>query len=101
MRFFVIGDEDTVQGFRLAGVEGEVVHGTDEAQDSLNRAMQTDGIGVILISEPVAQSIRAEVERHVYKTSLPLILEIPDAQGTAEGRGGVRELIRSAVGIHL
>ena len=101
MKFFVIGDEETVQGFRLAGVEGEAVQGTDQAQNCLDRAMQTKGIGVILITERVAQSIRAEVDRHVYKTSLPLILEIPDAQGTAEGRGGVRELIRSAVGIHL
>jgi V/A-type H+-transporting ATPase subunit F len=101
LRFFVIGDEETVNGFRLAGVEGKVVNGTEEAVDGLDRAMQTDGIGVILISERVANSIRVEVDRHVYKTSLPLILEIPDAQGTVEGRGGVRELIRSAVGIHL
>jgi V/A-type H+/Na+-transporting ATPase subunit F len=101
LRFFVIGDEETVSGFRLAGVDGEVVNGTEQAIDGLNRAMKTDGIGVVLITERVAQTIRTEVDRHVYKTSLPLILEIPDAQGNLEGRGGVREMIRSAVGIHL
>ena len=101
MKFTVIGDEDTVLGFRLAGIEGEVVRTPEETRTSLERAFRTEGMGVIIIPERVASSIRQTVERYVYKTTFPLIIEIPDRLGPMEGRGSVRDLIRAAVGVHL
>jgi V/A-type H+-transporting ATPase subunit F len=101
LRFFVIGDEDTVLGFRLAGVEGETVKTPEEARDSLDRAFQRPGIGVIIMTERTAESIRPQVDQLVYKSELPLIIEIPDLAGPMEGRKTVKEMIRQAVGIQL
>lgn len=101
MKFFVIGDEDTVLGFRLAGIEGEVVQNPEEAGEALERAFLSEGLGVIIIPERVAATIRREVERFVYKTTFPLIIEIPDRLGPMEDRGSVRDLIRAAVGVRL
>ena len=101
MKFFVIGDEDTVLGFQLAGVEGKVVHMPDEAQEALTRAFEMEGLGVIILSERIAQSIRSLVDQYIFKTTFPLIIEIPDRQGTLEGRSSIRDMIRAAVGIQL
>jgi len=101
LKFYVIGDEETVLGFRLAGIEGEVVRTPEDTKESLERAFQEEGRGIIVIPERVAASVRQQVDQYVYKTSFPLIIEIPDRLGPIEGRGSVRDLIRAAVGVHL
>lgn len=101
MKFYVIGDEETVLGFRLAGVEGEVVHTSEEAREELEKVFQREGIGVIIIPERIAETIRQQVEQYVYKATFPLIIEIPDRLGPKEARRSIRELIRAAVGIRL
>ncbi len=101
MKFFVIGDRETVLGFALAGVEGEVVDTPEQTAEALQRAFNKEGLGIIIIPERVASEVRHKIDRYVYKTTFPLIIEIPDRMGPMEGRASIRELIRSAVGIHL
>ena len=101
MKFYTIGDEDTVLGFQMAGVEGQVVQTPEEAKEALNQAFEMEGLGVIILSERIAQSIRNLVDQYTFKTTFPLIIEIPDRQGPLEGRGSIREMIRAAVGVQL
>jgi V/A-type H+-transporting ATPase subunit F len=101
VQFFVIGDEDTVLGFSLVGVQGRIVTSPDETRDALKEVFGTEGVGIIIIPERIAEPVRVEVNQYVYKTSFPLIIEIPDRLGPIEGRGSVRDMIRSAVGVHL
>ena len=101
MRFYVIGDEDTVLGFRLVGVDGTVVSTRDETQRALEEAFQLEDLGIIMIPERIASSVREQVDRYIYKTTFPLIIEIPDRLGPMEGRGSIRDLIRSAVGVSV
>ena len=101
MKFYVIGDEDTVLGFRLVGIEGEVVRTSEESQQALEQAFKKDNLGVIVIPERLAKPIRHLVDQYIYKTTFPLIIEIPDRQGPLEGRGSIREMIRAAVGVHI
>ena len=51
MRFYCIGDQDTVAGFRFAGVEGQVVESPAEARQALRAAAATADIGVIIIPQ--------------------------------------------------
>ncbi|MBN2414752.1 V-type ATP synthase subunit F [bacterium] len=101
MKFYIIGDEDTVLGFRLAGIEGRHVDTPEEAREALDAAFHLEDIGIIVITERTAQSIREQVDRYTYTTTFPLIIEIPDRLGPLEGRGSIREMIRAAVGVHL
>jgi V/A-type H+-transporting ATPase subunit F len=101
LKFYVIGDRDTVLGFRLAGIEGQVVNSPEETKTALDKAFQIEDIGIIVIPERVAQTIRTVVDQYIYKTTFPLIIEIPDRLGPVEGRKSVRDMIRQAVGIHL
>ncbi len=101
LKFYVIGDEDTVLGFSLAGIQGKVATNPEEAKEALEQAFHIEGLGVIVIPERLAATIRQDVDKYFYKTTFPLIIEIPDRQGPLEDRGSVRDLIRAAVGISI
>ena len=101
MRLYVIGDRETVLGFGLVGVEGSVVTGAEEASGALSDAVAKKGLGVVLITERVAATIRDAVDARLYSFGFPLVLQIPDAQGPAPSRRSVAEAVRKAVGMAL
>lgn len=101
MQFYVIADENTVTGFRLVGLEGEVVETADEAKEALTKAFSSSDIGIILITERIAASIREEMEEFIFGHTFPLIIEIPDRKGVLEGRTSIREMVNAAVGVKV
>ncbi len=99
MKSFVIADEDTVLGFSLAGVQGIIVTTAEETHDAFDRATQVDDIGIMLITERVAQMIREKVDSWIIGGRQPLIVEIPDSRGPLEGRRTPHEFVKSAIGV--
>lgn len=88
-------------GFGMVGVEGRVAATADEARDALQEALSSKEVGIVIITEPVAEMIRPQVDRYVFSQSFPLIVEVPDRQGPLEGRPSLRELVNQAIGINL
>ncbi len=101
MQFYVIADEHTVTGFKLVGIDGEVVESADEAREALRKAFSSTEIGIVILTEKIASSIREEVEEFVFGHSFPLIIEIPDRSGPMEDRISIRQMVRSAVGVKV
>ncbi len=101
MNYFVIGDEDTVLGFGLVGVAGAAASSADEAQRAFDEALKREGVGIIIITERVAETIRAAVDQYVFTEEFPLIVEIPDRQGKLPGRPSLRELVNDAIGVTI
>ena len=101
MQFYVIADEHTVTGFKLVGLEGEVVETADEAREALEKAFASPDIGIVVITETIAASIKSEMEQFIFGHDFPLIIEIPDRTGPMEGRISIREMVRSAVGVKV
>ncbi|MCD6380359.1 V-type ATP synthase subunit F [bacterium] len=101
MRFYVIADENTVMGFKLVGLEGEIVETADEAREALKTAFESSDIGIIIITERIAASIHEEIEEYAFGRDFPLIMEIPDRKGTLEDRASIREMVNAAVGIKV
>lgn len=101
MTYFVIGDQDTVLGFGLVGVDGVSVHGPEEARAAFDRALETREIGIVVITEKAAEMIRPVVDRYVFTEDFPLILEIPDRTGPHPDRPDMRSLVNQAIGINL
>ena len=102
MKIGVVGDFDTVAGFRLAGVrEGYEVDGPGAALESLKKLMKED-IGVIIITEGLAEEIRDETAALLEGKALPLLVEIPDKKGPIEGKmDPIMALIKKAVGVDI
>ncbi len=102
MQFFLISDNsDTLVGMRLAGVDGVIVHESDEVKKALNEAMDNKNIAVILLTEKLVRMN----EEFVYDLKLnrkqPLIVEIPDRHGTSSVTENISKYIESAIGLKL
>mmetsp|Transcript_23527 Transcript_23527/g.36804 ORF Transcript_23527/g.36804 Transcript_23527/m.36804 type:complete len:121 (+) Transcript_23527:72-434(+) len=83
----VIGDEDTVTGFLLAGV-GEVDQKNvgnflvvtpktpvSQIEDSFNTFTSREDVAVVLITQTIAEQIRHLLDD--YEAMIPAVLEIP------------------------
>ena len=101
MRYFIIGDEDAVLGFGLVGVAGAAVRNPSQAKEAFSLAMEQSDIGIIIITERVADLIRPQVDQFIFTRNFPLIVEIPDREGPIEGKPGIREMVNQAIGIKL
>ena len=99
MNYFVIGDQDTVIGFRFAGIAGEVVESPRDAEEALDKAVNDQTIGIVIITERTASAIREKVEAAIFERTRPVIVEIPDRQGPLPERKTLMELIRQAIGV--
>ena len=101
MKFHCIADEDTVRGFRLAGVSGEVAATERTAAAAVQAATERADCAVIILTEKVADAIRPLVEQIRGERERPLIVEIPGPEGSTHARKNLRQLVQEAVGIRL
>jgi len=101
VKFFCVADEDTVRGFRLAGVEGEAVATAGEADRAIRRAAGRPDLGILILTDAVAADVRELVDDVRMNRDRPLIVEVPGPQGPMPGRKTLRQLVQEAVGIRL
>ncbi len=101
MKYFVIGDEDTVLGFGMVGVEGRSVTSQEDADRAFGEALEDTQVGIVIITEAAADLIRSKVDHYVFSRSFPLIVEVPGRDGPKEGRPELKELVNRAIGINL
>jgi vacuolar-type H+-ATPase subunit F/Vma7 len=101
VKFYCIADEDTVRGFRLAGVGALVAATAEEARTAINDVAARPDCGVIIITEKVAAWIRPQVEMIRLERDRLLIVEIPGPEGPLSGRKSLREFVQEAVGVSV
>jgi V/A-type H+-transporting ATPase subunit F len=101
LKYYVIGDEDTVIGFGMVGVRGQQVQDAQEAASAFDQAISNEETGIIIITEKSADMIRERVNRYLFTHEFPLIVEIPDRSGRDTTRPGLREMVNQAIGIHV
>lgn len=97
----MIGDEDSVLGFGLVGIQGRAVVNAEEAEQAFKSCLEDHDIGIVVITERIAELIRSLVDQYLFTKDFPLIVEIPDRQGGLSGRLSIRELVNEAIGIKL
>ncbi len=102
MRFFLISDNtDTQTGMRLAGIEGVVTHDAQAVQSALNEALAQRDIGMILVTEKIADDFVQIVDEAKKDPEAPLILAIPDRHGSALGKDRITRYVREAIGVKI
>jgi V/A-type H+/Na+-transporting ATPase subunit F len=100
MKILVIGHPEAVLGFSLTGVGGRVATTADEVNQALDEAQASKDVGIVLVTQDVAQLIPARMERLKLRSTVPLVVEIP-AQGGAEGQESLGDIVLRAIGIRL
>ncbi len=98
----VIGDMDTVTGFRLVGVsECATPKSPNETRELLHSFFRDPSMGLIIITEPLAKEVEDTVVE-LSQSPVPVILLISDRTGsTGTYEALLKELIRRAVGIEI
>ena len=96
----VLGDRDSVLGFKALGLDIFPVEGTEEARQTLHKLAKED-YAIIYITEQLAQSVRADIDR--YKTSVtPAVILIPGKSGSLGlGAQALQSAIERAVGADI
>ncbi len=101
MKYFVIGDSDTVLGFSYASVEGRVAATRDETLAALEEACGKHDIGVVIVTEEIAAKVKDELDEIRLSQARPLIVEIPGPKGPLPDRRSLLSIITEAVGIRV
>lgn len=99
MRYFVIGDEDTVLGFSLVGVYGIQATNETQAKKAWDKALSDKDNGIIIITEPVANMIRTTVDKYLFSEMFPLVVVISGPNGQ-KGKD-LRTMVNEAIGVSL
>lgn len=96
----VMGDRESVLGFRALGLEVFPCGEASEARRILHRLAHTD-YAVIYITEQLSSQISAEIER--YKDNVtPAIILIPGKSGSLGlGSGALQSAVERAVGADI
>ena len=101
MKFYCVADEETVRGFRLAGIPGQAVSSSTQAAAAVDTAAAQADCGILILTERVASGIRPKVEAIRIERDRPLIVEIPGPEGRLAGSKSLRQMVQEAVGIRL
>lgn len=102
MKMFLISDNiDTRTGFRLAGVEGIVVHERHEVKKAIDDVLEDPQIGVLLITEKLGSMVPDLIDDIKMNRHLPLIVEIPDRHGTGRTPDSITRYVREAIGLKI
>ena len=101
MKYVIIGDEETVLGFGIVGVTGKVATTPDEALRAFQSVIEDRQTGIVIVTERVADMMRAVIDKYLFAESFPLVVEIPDRHGSKPDRPGIKEMVNRAIGIKL
>jgi len=101
MKVLVIGHPEAVLGFSLAGVSGRAATTAAEVNQALDDVQAAKDVGIVLVTQDVAELIPARVEHLKLRSTIPLVVEIPSPAGVPEGQASLGEIVLRAIGIKL
>ena len=96
----VLGDRDSVLGFKALGLDTFPVEEVEEARHTLHK-LAKENYAIIYVTEQLAQSIRADIDR--YKTAVtPAVILIPGKNGSLGlGAQALQSAVERAVGADI
>lgn len=96
----VLGDKDSVLGFRALGLDVCPADNPEQARTALHR-LAKEGYAIIYVTEQLATGLGAELNR--YKDELtPAIILIPGKEGSLGiGMANIKTAVERAVGADI
>jgi V/A-type H+-transporting ATPase subunit F len=101
MKLAALCDNDTAVGLRLAGIK-DVYVPNGNVRDLWTQLAEKDDLGIIFITESIAEQIGKVLNDYRLRYSIPIIIEIPDKSGRRKDHVDyVSKLIKKAVGVEV
>lgn len=104
MEVIALCDKDTAAGLHLAGIETIHVPNSEKTAVQYWHEIEDhiEKIGLIIITEEIAEEIGKELNEFRLRNIIPIIVEIPDKHGRkTEHVDYISHLIKKAVGMEL
>ncbi len=102
MRAYLLSDNlDSLVGLRLAGIEGRIARGADECRKAIEEVLEDPEIGILVLTEKVAETVPDLVQGLRERGELPLVVEIPDRHGMRRAADFLTAYVRDAIGVNL
>ena len=96
----VVGEKDSILGFKALGVATYPVTGGDEAARALQEIVR-EKVAVICITEAIAEKVQPQIEE-LNKKLLPAVVLIPNNQGTLGlGMKQIKKNAEKAIGADI
>lgn len=99
----VIASRGLSAGFALAGVPVFEVRDGAEAAKQIERLIDDQNAGVVIIDEPLYRDIPEEIRRSFQRAALPVVIPVPGPDWTTEtsAHDYIVEILRRAIGYRV
>ena len=103
-KLVVLTDTDTADGFRLAGVDVNVVDTPETARAQLASLLDDDATGIIAVNERLMGAIDERIQKKIDSIYRPIVVSLPIREKLEMGedhRAYLSRLIRRAIGFDI
>lgn len=103
-KLVVLTDNDTGDGFRLAGVDVVTVESPEEARKRLNELIDDDSSGIVAVNEAYMAEIDERTQQKIASTYRPIVISLPIREKLhtdEDHRAYLSRLIRRAIGFDI
>ncbi len=96
----IIGDADSVLGFKVFGLEAHVCINAEEAAKTLHKIVKDD-YGIIYITEKYYKELEKDIAKYA-ELRIPAIVAIPGSDGShGIGLSNIKHAVEKAVGADI
>ncbi|HDP96872.1 MAG TPA: V-type ATP synthase subunit F [Euryarchaeota archaeon] len=95
MEIAVIGSQDFIVGFRLAGIRKVHETTSETIQDRIIQILESEDIGILVINMKEMERLPSALRERLEESSSPVVIPV----GTEEG--DMRDKVRRAIGVDL
>ncbi len=96
MEIAVLGNEEFVLGFRLAGIKSIFAVDKQNFEPKLLELLGDSGIGVLAVSAPDLEALPALTRKKAMESIAPVVVPVGKGEGT-----DLREKVKRALGVDL
>ena len=97
MKVFTVGSKSFVTSFQLAGVPGIISETPEKAFDEINRLTDDSDVGLILVSDDIAEPINDQLT-DLRATKSTLVFALP-ATGSEKTEVDYRVMLKKILGV--
>ncbi len=100
MDIVVIGEQHLIELFSFMGIAGYAVTDSDDLEVTLKTVVKEPNIGVVLVSEKLAEGASAVLSRYVSRAGLPIVIDIPDDMDREVNEDDIK-MFRESLGLNV
>lgn len=102
MKAYLISEnKDTLVGLQIAGIKGTYAPTKEAILKALETVRNDKEVGIIVLTEKAASMIPEKIKEIKLAKSYPLIVEIPDRNGTIKGDDYIMNYVKESIGLKI